>query len=161
MEEQKRIILENDKRAQHLNMLFSLFKAKEQTYSYGEKTYFNNTEIRLIGEILSAKYEGRRLISTRLADNLGVTRSAISQIVNKLEEEGIVERIPDDVDRKIAYIDVTEKALEKYGADFKLCANFVENIVKKFGEAKFEKMCGMFEDFFKMLQSEKMKKTKK
>ena len=71
---------------------------------------------------------------------MGITRSAVTQMVNKLEAERRVHRVPDDVDRKIAYIEVTEKAQEKYGTDLLLCAQFVDTIVRKFGENKFEKM---------------------
>ena len=161
MEENRRMILEDEKSAKHLNMLFSFFREKEQICFYGAKTHFSSTEICLIGEVLSARYQGRRLISTRLADILGITRSAVSQIVNKLEAEGVVQRIPDDVDRKIAYIEVTEKAVDKYGDDLQLCANFIDDIVQKYGEVKFEKMCTLFDEFFKLLQSEKAKLAKK
>ena len=161
MEEKRRMILEDEKSAKHLNMLFSFFREKEQICFYGAKTHFSSTEICLIGEVLSARYQGRRLISTRLADILGITRSAVSQIVNKLEEEGVVKRIPDDVDRKIAYIEVTDKAMEKYGADLQVCAKFIDDIVQKYGEAKFEKMCALFSDFFKLLQEEKLNLKKK
>ena len=85
-------------------MVFSLLKKREEIIISDKKTRFSNTELRLLFEILTAKYEGKRLISTQLAKRLGVTRSAISQIVNRLEEEGVVRRVADDVDRKIAYI---------------------------------------------------------
>jgi DNA-binding MarR family transcriptional regulator len=161
MEQEKTVfMIENEQSAKHMDMLFSFFRQKEQISFYGAKTYFSSTEICLIGEILSAKHQGKRLISTRLADILGITRSAVSQMVNKLEAEGVVKRVPDDVDRKIAYIEVTEKAQEKYGTDLLLCAQFVDTIVRKFGENKFEKMCTLFGDFFKLLQEEKAKISK-
>lgn len=49
---------------------------------------FNNTEMRLIGTIILNDECGKKLISTQIADNLGITRSAVSQIVNKLEKKG-------------------------------------------------------------------------
>ena len=147
-------------REKYMYMLFSLMKKREDIIISDKKTQFNSTEIRLLFEILSAKHEGKRLISTRLASLLGITRSAVSQIVNRMEKDGVLRRVPDDVDRKIAYIEVTEKAQEKYGADLLLCAQFVDTIVRKFGENKFEKMCTLFGDFFKLLQEEKAKISK-
>ena len=144
-----------DERKRYLNMVFSMLRKKEQISFSTEKTYFSSTEIRLIGEVLSAEYEGKRLISTRIADLLGITRSAVSQLVNKLEAEGVVKRVPDAVDRKIAYIEVTDKVLEKYGEDLKLCLEFVGNIVDKFGVKRFEEMYTLFTELSELIQKER------
>ena len=95
-----------------------------------KETHFSDTELRLIAEILSATYEGKRLISTQLADMLGITRSAVSQIVNNLEKRNVVKRVADDVDRKIAYIELTEEAMESYLADLKIYEPFIERVVE-------------------------------
>ena len=73
-------------REKYMYMLFSLMKKREDIVISDKKTQFNSTEIRLLFEILSAKHEGKRLISTRLASLLGITRSAVSQIVELLFE---------------------------------------------------------------------------
>lgn len=155
MKDKKEQYNQEDKRRKYLNMVFSMFKKKESINFSSEKTYFNATEIRLMGEVLSAEYEGKRLISTRIADILGVTRSAVSQIVNKLEKDGVVKRVPDEVDRKIAYIEVTDEALERYGEDLKLCVEFVGDVVEKFGEERFLKMYGDIMEFMSLMQTEK------
>ena len=100
------------KEESYLNEIFLMIQKAEKLTVTDKKTSFNNIEMRLIGEILSSAYVGRRLISTQLATRLGVTRSAISQIVNKLEERGVVKRVSDSVDRKIAYIELTEESLK-------------------------------------------------
>lgn len=144
-----------NKNAKYLTMLFSMFKNREQSFNSATKTHFNGTEIRLIGELLFAEYEGKRLISTRLADILGITRSAVSQIVNKLEQEGVVRRVPDEVDRKIAYVEVTDEALEKYGEDLRLGAEFARTIVEKFGEERFEMLYVLLNEFTELLDKER------
>ena len=160
MEQQKMEEISRElKNKKYLKMLFSMFKKREQTFYSNEKTHFNSTEIRLIGEILSAEDEGKRLISTRLAEILGITRSAVSQIVNKLEQEGVVRRVADDVDRKIAYIEVTEEALDHYGEDLQLCMDYVGGIVKKFGEKKFETMYSLIEEFTALMEKDKVNLT--
>ena len=58
------------KSERYLHMLFSFLKKREGIVLSEKMTHFNNTEIRLISEILSAKYEGKRLISTQLANLL-------------------------------------------------------------------------------------------
>lgn len=134
-----------EKRNLHLSMMFSLIK--KRMVHLDRDTCFNNTELRLLAEILAAQYEGKRLISTQLADLLGVTRSAVSQIVNRLEKENIVKRVADDVDRKIAYIEVTENALAIYKEDLERCKSYMGKIVDKFGEDNFYHLCELFDAF--------------
>lgn len=151
--------LKTEKRAigneKYLNDIFVMMKQMNNLTVADKTTRFNNTELRMIGEILAAKYVGKRLISTQLADLLGLTRSAISQIVNRLEAEGIVRRVADDVDRKIAYIEITEEVLEAYGDDLKICVNFVGRVVKKLGVEKFNTMCKLFDEFCGLIEEEK------
>ena len=139
----------------YLNDIFTIMKQMNGLAVADKETRFNHTEMRLLGEILAAKYVGKRLISTQLADLLGLTRSAISQIVNRLEEQGIVQRVADDVDRKIAYIEITEDALKTYGDDLRICVEFVGRVVKKFGMEKFNAMCVSFEEFCALIEVEK------
>ena len=61
--------------------IFELIKRKESLAVTDQTTHFNNTELRLIAEVLAAKYVGKRLISTQLAQLLGVTRSVPAQPV--------------------------------------------------------------------------------
>ncbi|MBQ8295228.1 MAG: MarR family transcriptional regulator [Clostridia bacterium] len=152
------------KNEKYLNMVFTMMRKSENLTVSDKATRFNNTEIRLIGEVLAAKCEGERLISTQLATRLGVTRSAISQIVNRLEEQGVVVRVADEVDRKIAYIEVTEETLSTYSADLKCCADFIGRMVKTFGEDKFNEMYQLVDGFMTLVEEEKTvvcKKSKK
>ena len=142
-------------REKYMYMLFSLMKKREDIVISDKKTQFNSTEIRLLFEILSAKHEGKRLISTRLASLLGITRSAVSQIVNRLEENGVVKRVADDVDRKIAYIEITDETLEIYREDLEKCQDFIERVVQSFGEEKFQTMYTLLNDFTDILEKEK------
>lgn len=151
--------LKTDKNAtgdeKYLNDVFMIMKQMNSLAVADKETRFNHTEMRLLGEIMATRYVGKRLISTQLADLLGLTRSAISQIVNRLETQGIVKRVADDVDRKIAYIEITDEALKTYGDDLEICVEFVGKVVKKFGEEKFNTMCALFEEFCGTVQEEK------
>ena len=128
----------------YLNGIFSMMKHMDNLTIADKKTRFNSTEMRMIGEIMASRYVGKRLISTQLAQLLGITRSAVSQIVNRLESQGILKRVADDVDRKIAYVEITEEALETYGDDLKICVDFVGRVVDKFGVERFNNMCTAF-----------------
>lgn len=143
----------------YLNAVFSMIKKRDSIIVSNKKTRFNDTELRLINEVLLAKQRGKRLISTQLATKLGVTRSAVSQIVNRLETTGVVKRVPDEVDRKIAYIEVTDDTMDSYRADIKTCSDFIGGIVEKFGEEKFQQMRNLLEEFMDMMEEERQREA--
>ncbi len=143
------------KNLQYLNQLFALLKKRDSIMVTAKSSKFNDTELRLIGEVLAAKREGKRLISTQLAVRLEVIRSAISQIVNHLEAAGIVRRVPDDVDRKIAYIEVEDGVLADYEKNLKATAQFVGEIVEEYGAERFEEMYALATEFIDLLTSKK------
>ena len=139
---------ENLKKEERLMKLFQMMKAQNALAIMEKTMTFNHTELRMISEILAAKHEEKRLISTQLADILGITRSAVSQIVRNLEEEGVVVRMPDAVDRKIAYVEISPNVMERYGQEISEYRNFITNVVVQFGEENFDKMHALFMAFY-------------
>ena len=144
---------------ENMGKIFKLLKKREGMLISDKDNRLNSTEVRMLCEIVSAGCEGRRLISTQLADILGITRSAVSQIVNRLEARGIVCRVADDVDRKIAYIEVSEAVIGEYGKDIADCMDFVNTLVAQFGQERFNQMYALCEEFFAL--AEKNVKEKK
>lgn len=149
--EKKRKANKNEKletrNKEYLLKIFAMIRQTENIAVVNRESRFNHTELRLFFEVAFAKYSGKRLISTQLASRLGVTRSAVSQMVNKMEKEGLLIRVPDEVDRKIAYIQLTEEAMEAYQGEFNAAAEFVGRIVDEFGETKMEKLLSLSEEF--------------
>lgn len=121
-------------------------KLQNVVFVKGKKS-FNNSELRMLEEIVAADKKGERLISTQLADKVGVTHSAISQMVNRLSEKGLVQRVPDDVDRKIAYIELTGNAKELYNAQRKRMGEVVAKVVADFGADKANQMLKLVDEF--------------
>ncbi len=142
----------------YLSAVFSIIKKRDALAIAGKRNHYNDTELRLIGEVLAARSEGERLISTEIALRLGVTRSAVSQIVKRLESEGIVKRVPDDTDKKIAYIELTKTALKEYEADMLICADFIGRVVERFDKENFWQMCEMISQFVELVKEEKKNK---
>lgn len=101
----------------------------------------------MLEEIVTAEKKKERLISTELADRVGVTRSAISQMVNRLSSEGLVKRVPDEVDRKIAYIELDGNAKELYLAQRKRMGDSVSKVIAEFGADKVNQMLKLVDEF--------------
>ena len=137
---------------EYLGKIFAMLKKMENVALIGKETRFNRSELRLLTEILLAKCEGKRLISTQLAKRLNVTRSAVSQIVNHMEVQGVVKRVPDEVDRKIAYIEFTGEAQEHYEKEVLTAAQFVGELVKELGTEKLDRLLSLAEEFATAVQ---------
>lgn len=120
-------------------------KLLQTVYATGKRMYdakpfgrgpFNQTEMQMIGEILANRERGKRIISSRLAEALGITRSAVSQMVNKLETKGVVRRVPDERDRKIAYIELSDKACAMYESFKEQVLGCLSKIIARMGEER-------------------------
>ena len=121
-----------------LQELYSIARRVESAQLFNHAFPFNNTEMQLIKEILRAKETGGRMISSRLAKVLGITRSAVSQMVSKLEAKNVVQRVPDDKDRKIAYIELSDTARAQY-EDMKERVNAIlSSVIGELGDEKVE-----------------------
>ena len=140
---------------EYLLEFFRIAKHWEGLQFNKTKRCLNNTEMRLITEVIAAKNENKRLISTQLATRLGVTRSAISQIVAKLEKQGVVIRVPDAVDRKIAYIELSDKAMKIYTEEWlTACADF-EKIIAIYGTEKLDTLIELTGEFISAFERAK------
>lgn len=121
-----------------LQELYSIARRLESAQLFNHAFPFNNTEMQLIKEILRAKETGGRMISSRLAKVLGITRSAVSQMVSKLEAKNVIQRVPDDKDRKIAYIELSDTARAQY-EDMKGRVNAIlSSVIGELGDEKVE-----------------------
>ena len=136
----------------NLAKIFALIKKREELMLVDKTSPFNNTELRIISEIFVAKTSGARLISTQLAKRIGVTRSAISQMVASLEERGVLRRVASPIDKKIAYVEIADGALEQYGDALDETLIFLGELVEEFGEEKFDEMCALFHGFVGVLK---------
>ncbi len=145
----------------YLHDIFMMVRRRDAFIVAQKNSQFSDTELRMLSEILAAKHKGERLISTELANILGVTRSAISQIVNRLEARGVVKRVADDVDRKIAYIEITEDTLKQYETEIKACADYAGKVVEAFGVDKFGTLCAMVDEFCEVADVMKQSCAKK
>ena len=136
-----------DKNKLYFTKTCSFLKAREEFSFIDKNGTLNRTEFRLLGEIMLAKCEGRHLISTQLATRLGITRSAVSQMIQKLEADGLLCRLPVDGDKKKSYVDITSEMIEKYKDEWQKSVQFLGDTIEEFGEERFFAMCDLFDEF--------------
>jgi DNA-binding MarR family transcriptional regulator len=132
---------------EYLRSIFGMFRDVQVVINAQQHPKYNNTEIRMMNEIVYATGDGERLISTQLADRLGITSSAVSQIVGKLEKDGALRRVPDDVDKKIAYVELTDEMAAKYKAIVDHYTAFVGKVIAYMGVHKMDKLIALVDEF--------------
>lgn len=140
---------------EYLKLVFRIMKRMEKLSLTGEKMHFNNSEMRLIEEVAVAKVAGERIISTQIAKALGVTRSAVSQMVNKLEERNVVKRVPDKIDRKIAFIELTDEANQVYEEEKDRLCGVIDKVIEEMGQEKFETFLALANEFVNLIDKNK------
>ena len=151
MNADKENIIENENEF-YLGKIFAMLKKMEKIAIANKSATLSDTELRLISEIVFSNYKGERLISTQLAKKLDVTRSAVSQIVKKLEKDGIIKRVPDETDKKIAYIELTENSLDGYEKAKEEGEVFVGKLIESFGKNKLDTLLALSEEFWGIIE---------
>lgn len=123
---------------EYLLKMFHLVKDIDDIDFFWGKAKLSRTEFRILWEVVNEQCEGRDIISSELARRVGITRSAVSQIIAKLERSGIVERVPSLYDRKIAFIRLTDQAVETFRAQAERANCYAERVVEAFGQARLD-----------------------
>ncbi len=130
-----------------MQSIYSIGKRLEDIRPFGHIKSFSNTEMQMMREIVEAGETGKRVISSQLAKKLGVTRSAVSQMVNKLEKNNIVRRVPDKKDKKIAYIELSDFAHGVYKGIRKRYELFLDKVMEKLGEKRVHEFIACANEF--------------
>ena len=131
----------------YLIKLIEIIKEMEEVDFFVGNTKLTTTEFRLLREILIEEERGEKIISSELARRLGITRSAISQLVSKLEERNIVERVASATDKKIAYVCFTDYALRLFDEQCKVSNEIMNRVVQKMGEEKLDALIAGYNEF--------------
>lgn len=131
---------------EYLVKFFQIAKGIESVQLFPQTAELSNTEFRMLREICLEAEKDKNIISSELARRLGVTRSAISQIVTKLEKQGIVRRTASDNDKKIAYIQLSDNARTIFEAQCEQANALIEKVVNDYGEKRMDQLLTMFSD---------------
>lgn len=140
----------------YLLKLICITKSMEGLALFDEANRLSRTEFRLIREVLMEREKGNEIISSELARRLGITRSAVSQIVTKLEARNIVLREDSPTDRKIAYIRLSDHALAVFERQCEFANGVIESVVEKIGVEKMNGLIEGYDEFANILSKTRM-----
>ena len=131
---------------EYLIKCFQLMRSMENIDFFVGAHELSRTEFRLLREVILEEERGKSIISSELARRLGITRSAVSQIVTKMEKDGVVARVASPTDRKIAYIRLSDSARVVFEEQCKEANATMERIVSEVGEDKVKEFFRLYDD---------------
>ena len=92
------------------------------------------TEFKFISIVAEAEMKEQTINLTSISDELRVTRSAITQIANKLEKKEFIEKYTLPTNKKEIYLKTGKKATEQYNKIMEKISYFFEKLFKEIGQ---------------------------
>jgi DNA-binding MarR family transcriptional regulator len=96
------------------------------------------SEIHLID--IAGRYPQEKL--SEIATRLGITKGAVTQMVQKLEEKGYVRRVRSTENKKMVFLDLTQKGMRAFQWHTDLHARLYADFLKEISDMPEEQITG-------------------
>jgi DNA-binding MarR family transcriptional regulator len=93
--------------------------------------------------------------SSELAEVFDVKKSAITAMITRMWEKGLIQRTRDENDRRVVYLTLTEKGNELYAKTEEKIHKLVESLITRFDQAEIQKFIETFEKLNQVLLESK------
>jgi DNA-binding MarR family transcriptional regulator len=94
--------------------------------------------------------------SSELADAFEVNKSAITAIINRMVDRGLILRTRDENDRRVIYLTLTDKGRELFEQTQEKIRLLVESIITQFEETEIKNFIDTYEKLARILINKKM-----
>ena len=91
---------------------------------------------------------------TDVSRRLAISKPAATQVVNRLVEKGLVERLSDENDRRVVYIRATDAGSAFYAEKMDRNLSMVDRVVNRMGEAEVYALAEHLNSFFDAISAE-------
>ena len=105
--------------------------------------------------ILSYISQSEECTSSELADAFEVNKSAITAIINRMAERGLIERTRDQNDRRVVYLTLTDAGKTLYQTCQEKIEQLVESIITQFDEVEIKNFITTYEKLASILDNKK------
>lgn len=106
-------------------------------------------------------HQSHSCTSTQLAEVFKVKKSAITAIINRMWDKGLIKRTRDENDRRIVYLTLTERGKKLYFISEKRIYHLVELFISQFDETEIKQFIQTYEKLNSILQEIKEDKVEK
>lgn len=94
----------------------------------------SETEFKLISLVADVQEKNEHINLTTISNELNVTRSAVTQMANKLEANEYIEKYTLATNKKEIYLKIGEKAIRQYNLIMSKIVGFFEKLFKEIGQ---------------------------
>lgn len=128
-----------------MHMTIRLRKIKN-VFPAGNDLHMN--ELFALGRINHAFHTSKSSISSaEIQDELQVTKSAVSQMLDALVEKGYIDRKPDASDRRRMCVTITPEGKQILWRTHQYADRLTDEVVNRIGEEKIKQMFDLFNEF--------------
>ena len=115
------------------NLLTSLMKFRRINYQENAINKLNLSQMAVLVKLVeSLKYE-KHIIMSKLSTMCGLTRPALTQIINRLEEKGYVKREVSNDSRREVLVSITPEGMVVAEKEREKMIHFFERVVERLG----------------------------
>lgn len=93
--------------------------------------------------------------STELAEVFQVNKSAITAIINRMTDRGLIQRTRDEKDRRVVYLTLTKEGVELFQSAQEKVHQLVESIITQFDENEITAFINTYEKLAQILDNKK------
>ena len=110
-----------------------------------EKDNISCSELSVLKVLCESEKENKKMNITELSSSLKMSKSAVSQLISKLEKKGFIKRKINLFDKKVNYLSVTNEAREKCEISQRKYSEAVHQVVDKMGEKDSQELSRLLE----------------
>lgn len=119
-----------------------------------------HSEFKLLKVIKRRNAEGEEVTVSTLSEQIGVSKSAISQMINHLEDEEYIERITTKNDRRLVYVRLTEHGERFLTEQYQRFLQGMTEIFNQMGEKDTEELLRLLEKLYEIVTARTQKEPK-
>ncbi len=123
---------------QKIELVESFKGLTKSIVNFFENTLLKNSniscsELSVMNALIDAENEDKKMNITELSHSLKITKSAISQLVTRLEKKGYIKRKINLFDKKVNYLIVTEEGKKECSSNQEILNKIAELVNLKMG----------------------------
>ena len=93
---------------------------------------------------------------SKMAECISYSKQSMTSIVDRMENDGMVERVPDATDRRVTLLMITERGIEALSKNRELAKERLKEGLSQLGEKDIERLDGAFQTILEILPLSKL-----
>ncbi|MDD2457670.1 MAG: MarR family transcriptional regulator [Eubacteriales bacterium] len=113
----------------------------------------NRSELMMLKTTKTLGSSNEQVTISQLSEHLSISKPAVSQVVNSLEEKDLVKRITTRADRRVVFIQITSNGESMLKKNIEAVQLSLSNIIKQMGEHDTDEFIRLMEKMLRVANS--------